>query len=42
MKVQKACNTDSSVPDFVGSQVSEWLKELDEKKQTSETESNVQ
>ena len=30
-KVQKACGEDSSVPDFVGSQVSEWLKELQEK-----------
>lgn len=32
MKVQGACKTDSSVPDFVGSQVNEWLKELIVKK----------
>jgi len=30
-KVQRACNDDSSVPDFVGSQVEDWLKELQEK-----------
>lgn len=30
-KVQKACKEDSSVPDFVGSQVQDWLKELQEK-----------
>jgi hypothetical protein len=30
MKVQRACETDSSVPDFVGAQVDEWLKELKE------------
>jgi hypothetical protein len=30
-KVKKACNDDDSVPDFVGSQVTEWLKELQEK-----------
>ena len=27
-KVQKACKNDSSVPDFVGSQVNDWLTEL--------------
>jgi len=31
MKIQKACATDDSVPDFVGSQVNDWLKELNEK-----------
>lgn len=30
-KVSRACDNDSSVPDFVGSQVNEWLKELQEK-----------
>lgn len=32
-KVQKACKNDSSVPDFVGSQVHDWLTELQEKGQ---------
>ncbi len=35
-KVQKACEWDTSVPDFVGSQVNEWLKELQEKGSISE------
>lgn len=30
-KVSRACNEDSSVPDFVAPQVNEWLKELAEK-----------
>jgi len=30
-KVKKACKEDDSVPDFVGSQVTEWLQELQEK-----------
>ena len=28
-----ACKTDSSVPEFVGLQVEEWLKEIEEKKE---------
>lgn len=28
MKVQNACKQDSSVPDFVGSQVDTWMQEL--------------
>lgn len=32
-KVSNACKDDSSVPDFVGSQVAEWLKELEDKKE---------
>ena len=31
-KVMKACDNDKSIPGFVGDQVGEWLKELDEKK----------
>jgi len=27
-----ACKNDSSVPEFVGLQVQEWLKEIEEKK----------
>eukprot|EP00347_Sterkiella_histriomuscorum_P002673 403367240 len=30
-KVSKACDEDSSVPDFVGLQVGDWLKELQDK-----------
>lgn len=30
-KVSRACDQDSSVPDFVAPQVNEWLKELAEK-----------
>lgn len=30
-KVSRACDEDSSVPNFVGPQVNEWLKELVEK-----------
>ncbi|TNV73126.1 hypothetical protein FGO68_gene12208 [Halteria grandinella] len=30
-KVSRACDNDNSVPEFVGSQVNEWLKELQEK-----------
>ena len=30
-KVKNACANDSSVPDFVGSQVEEWLNEFKEK-----------
>lgn len=29
-KVSVACNNDKSVPGFVGSQVQEWLKEMEE------------
>ena len=32
-KVMAACKTDSSVPEFVGLQVEEWLKEIEEKKE---------
>ena len=32
-KVQRACDDDKSVPDFVAPQVNEWLKELLEKGQ---------
>ena len=32
MKASKACGDDNSVPDFVGDQVQEWLKELAQKK----------
>ena len=31
MKVQAACGTDKSVPGFVGAQVDEWIKEIDDK-----------
>jgi hypothetical protein len=31
-KVMTACKSDSSVPEFVGLQVQEWLKEMEEKK----------
>ncbi|CDW91757.1 UNKNOWN [Stylonychia lemnae] len=31
-KVQKACNTDDSLPDFIGAQVQDWLQELEQKK----------
>jgi hypothetical protein len=37
MKVSSACKDDNSVPDFVGSQVTEWLKELEVKKEQQET-----
>jgi hypothetical protein len=30
-KVQRACENDSSVPDFVAPQVNEWLNELAQK-----------
>ena len=36
-KVQTACSNDKSVPDFVGLQVGEWLKEMDAEKKAGET-----
>ena len=33
LKVSKACKTDSSVPDFVGPQIEDWLKELNQKQE---------
>ena len=36
MKCQKACGEDNSVPDFVGSQVSQWLLELQQKESKQE------
>ena len=39
-KVMTACKSDSSVPEFVGLQVQEWLKEMEEKK--DETGDEVQ
>ena len=38
LKVQKACGEDKSVPKFVGAQVDEWIKELDEKKVESKSD----
>ena len=32
-KVQKACGDDSSLPDFIGLQVNDWIKELEVKQQ---------
>lgn len=37
MKASKACKDDSSVPDFVGLQVNEWLQELKSKKEEPTT-----
>ena len=31
MKVQKACNDDKTVPGFVGLQVDDWIKEINDK-----------
>ena len=36
-KLQKACKEDSSVPDVVGMQVNDWLKELVAKAPSEET-----
>tara|TARA_B110000305_G_C19029251_1_gene442985 strand:- start:291 stop:446 length:156 start_codon:yes stop_codon:yes gene_type:complete len=40
LKVQKACGDDKSVPKFVGNQVNEWIKEIDDKNAKVESKSD--
>jgi hypothetical protein len=38
LKLSKACKDDNSVPDFVGSQVNDWLNELKVKETETDKE----